>query len=71
MPVKRKSHPCGHRGFGTFCHRCAQADALLLAAKTKNGKEKQKLEHEAKRLKAKAGSVGVWTVGEQPPADIT
>lgn len=25
----RKRFPCGHQGFGKFCHRCATAKALL------------------------------------------
>ncbi len=24
----RKSHPCGHKNFGKFCHRCEQADMI-------------------------------------------
>ena len=24
MPVRKKTFPCGHRGSGKFCHRCAE-----------------------------------------------
>ena len=24
MPTRRKKFRCGHRGFGAYCHRCAQ-----------------------------------------------
>jgi hypothetical protein len=27
MPRRKKKFPCGHRGFGQICHRCAQAQA--------------------------------------------
>lgn len=27
MPATKKTFPCGHRGFGRFCHRCASAAA--------------------------------------------
>ena len=28
IPATRKRFSCSHKGFGKFCHRCAQADAL-------------------------------------------
>lgn len=28
MPSRRKSFPCGHRGFGAFCHHCEQQRRL-------------------------------------------
>lgn len=28
MPARRKRFDCGHFGWGTFCHRCAQAKTL-------------------------------------------
>lgn len=28
MVRRKKKFPCGHRGFGQICHRCAQADAV-------------------------------------------
>lgn len=31
--ARRKTFPqCRHRGFGEHCHRCAQADVLLIAS---------------------------------------
>ena len=27
----RQTFKCGHKGKGTFCHRCAQVDAMKLA----------------------------------------
>ena len=29
MVRRKKKFPCGHKGFGKICHRCAQADAVL------------------------------------------
>jgi hypothetical protein len=28
MTVTRTTFKCGHRGFGSFCHRCRQAELL-------------------------------------------
>lgn len=28
MPASRHQHKCGHRGFGSPCHRCARANTL-------------------------------------------
>jgi hypothetical protein len=33
MPATKNRFSCNHRGFGKFCHRCAQADALEAKAK--------------------------------------
>lgn len=33
MPATRKRFSCNHKGFGKFCHRCAQAEALEAKAK--------------------------------------
>ena len=29
MTRRKKSFPCGHKGFGKVCHRCVQAKAVL------------------------------------------
>lgn len=31
--TNRKRFPCGHRGFGQYCHRCEAADKLEELAK--------------------------------------
>lgn len=33
MAATRKRFSCNHKGFGKFCHRCAQAEALEAKAK--------------------------------------
>jgi hypothetical protein len=33
MPVTKNRFACGHKGLGSFCHRCAQADKLEEYAK--------------------------------------
>lgn len=33
MPVTKNRFGCGHKGLGTHCHRCAQADRLEELAK--------------------------------------
>lgn len=30
MPIRRKRFPCGHKGQGQSCHRCAQQDTIRL-----------------------------------------
>lgn len=34
MPATRKRFSCNHKGFGKFCHRCQQADAIEAKAKS-------------------------------------
>lgn len=29
MPRRKKSFPCGHKGYGQICHLCAQKSAVL------------------------------------------
>jgi len=41
MPKRRKTFPCGHRGFGQICHRCEQE---------KKQSEQKDHEREQKRL---------------------
>ena len=59
MPASRRRFSCNHKGFGKFCHRCAQADALearVESLKSEGGKgkaeETKTLLEEAKRLRA-------------------
>lgn len=58
MTIRKRKFPCGHRGHGRYCHRCAQADALearvesLKNSKDKDAKEQYKaFTAEAKRLR--------------------
>jgi hypothetical protein len=58
MPATRNRFSCNHRGFGSYCHRCAQSEALEARAealKAEGGKGKAEevkaLLEEAKRLK--------------------
>jgi hypothetical protein len=58
MAARRTRFGCGHRGFGAQCHRCAQAEALLVKAdailKTKEKDRNEKAKEwrtEAERLK--------------------
>lgn len=37
MARRKKKFPCGHRGYGQICHRCAQQDE----ARTRKQQEKQ------------------------------
>ncbi len=48
--VRQKKFPCGHKGFGEYCHRCAQADEL--EAMVKKGKQK-KTTHRVKKKGSK------------------
>jgi hypothetical protein len=60
MPARRhKASKCSHLGFGSNCHRCAQADALDQKAKDHpNDKYAQAWTNEADRLRAPAGKKG-------------
>lgn len=51
--TSRRRHPflCGHRGFGSICHRCKQADVLLAKAALPNAENPDALKAEAARLK--------------------
>lgn len=40
MPRRKKKFPCGHLGYGQFCHRCAQQKADL----SQKQQEKQRWE---------------------------
>ena len=58
MPATRNRFSCNHKGFGKYCHRCAQSEALEARAealKSEGGKAKAEeakaLLEEAKRLK--------------------
>lgn len=42
MPKRRKTFPCGHRGFGQFCHTCAQEEAQRQAEAEARAQEKEK-----------------------------
>ncbi|NET58434.1 MAG: hypothetical protein F6K47_20445 [Symploca sp. SIO2E6] len=41
MPRRRKTFPCGHKGYGQTCHRCQQKD------KVREEKKQQKQEWES------------------------
>ncbi|KKI99820.1 DUF7682 family zinc-binding protein [Prochlorothrix hollandica] len=41
MPKRRKTFPCGHKGFGQFCHTCAQKTAKLEAQDQARAKQKK------------------------------
>lgn len=38
MPKRKRTFPCGHRGYGKFCHQCAQQE------QTRSRKRQQKEE---------------------------
>jgi len=49
---RRQAFSCGHKGYGSICHRCKQADELLAQAeKPEAGKNAQAMRDEAARLK--------------------
>ncbi len=81
MPATRKRFSCSHKGFGKFCHRCAQADALearageLPASQTpsegeKKGKGKKGLTQEAQTLIEEAKRLRSATVKRSSYDDL-
>lgn len=62
MPATKQPFPCGHKGYGQFCHRCFQAKELerladlidpLFAEKEEGaGRKKYDLMAEARRLRS-------------------
>lgn len=48
MPRRKKTFPCGHKGYGQKCHRCAQDKAAQeQAVRSLAEKRQQKMEWEA------------------------
>ena len=48
MPRRRKTFPCGHRGYGQVCHRCAQKQVVSQkVAQTLAQRRQQKIEWQA------------------------
>lgn len=48
---RKKFSPCGHLGFGAYCHRCKAAEKLKHAAQLPaNAKDKASMLAEAERL---------------------
>ncbi len=48
MPRRKKTFPCGHKGYGQVCHRCAQdQEAQEQAVRSLAEKRQQKMEWEA------------------------
>lgn len=48
---RRRPFDCGHKGYGQFCHRCEQAAALAVRAKSETDKEKAaKFRQDSERL---------------------
>lgn len=81
MAATRKRFSCSHKGFGKFCHRCAQADALearaeaLPASQTpsegeKKGKGKKGLTQEAQTLIEEAKRLRSATVKRSSYDDL-
>lgn len=60
--ARRRIFDCGHVGFGRFCHRCKQANALAMQAGDTRGGAK---EIEGPRLLATASSR--WGHGTHKP----
>ncbi len=52
MGSRRKTFVCGHKGFGAFCHRCAEAERARQA-----GLQARKAAREAERAQAAADPV--------------
>ena len=64
MPSTRHTFSkCGHKGFGSHCHRCALADTLEKKAESaKNDTKKAELKAEVSRLRApRAKKFGSFT----------
>lgn len=62
MPVTKRRHPCGHRGHGKTCRRCAdatrleeQAELLIRARLPEKKDQRVNLLIEARRLRSKDG----------------
>jgi hypothetical protein len=53
MPARRHSfNGCSHKGFGAFCHRCAQAEKLEKSLPTNIASEKfGRMKQEVERLR--------------------
>lgn len=52
MPATRhRFGKCGHKGFGGFCHRCAQADALEKKLPKASAEAEAKMKVEIARLR--------------------
>lgn len=55
MGAGKTNFQCGHRGWGSYCHRCKHAEGLKdLAAKTPPGEDQKWLIAESARLFAPA-----------------
>lgn len=77
MTVRKRKFPCGHRGAGRYCHRCAQAEALeARAAAYKSSKDKdakelyRTLTEEAKRLRTE-GKGRIVSSYDEPEKTVT
>ena len=57
MPNRTRFVSCGHRGFGGFCHRCAQADKLEQEARAETRPAVQaQMRLEVQRLRGAKGA---------------
>lgn len=64
MPATRAKFSCGHRGFGGFCHRCAEAKKLEAKLTKAKGGEAELLQFRIARLKALPGQMFEPVVAE-------
>ena len=56
----RKRFGCGHRGYGRFCHCCADRDARV--------REKSQERRESKQVRQESRQVGGWDLSRFPKA---
>jgi hypothetical protein len=57
MPATKHAFPCGHRGYGQFCHRCFQAKGFEEEA-AKIGPDEALLREESKYMDGRDTTLG-------------